>query len=99
MSDPAWPQVGMIVSFVANPDSVALGLPECDRTRKVAMFCGTVVGVKAMVPHGPGKIPTAAVSVRGRRTSRVVTIDGVACFLAEHASFTEAEQRPFPFPT
>lgn len=85
----------MIVSFVANPDSVALGLPLCDTTKKMAMFFGTVVGVAPMQPHGKGKVPTAAVTVRGK-TGRKVTIDGAACYLAEHASFAEAEQRPFP---
>lgn len=86
----------MIVSFVATVESMALGLPDYDPTKKLALFVGTVVGVKPMVPFGPGKVPTSCVTIRGRKTNRSVSIDGAKHYLAEHPSFEEAERRPFP---
>lgn len=85
----------MIVSFLANPSSVALGLPVCDSKDKVCVFTGTVVGVAPMEPHGPGKVPTAAVKVRGQ-SGKVVTVDGAGVYLREHATLEEAKQRTVP---
>jgi hypothetical protein len=92
---PEWPKVGMIVSFLANPSSVALGVPVCDPKQKVACFYGTVVGVKAMEPHGIGKVPTACVSIRGQ-SGRTVVVDGAGVYLNEHPSFEAAKARPVP---
>lgn len=93
---PKWPAVGSIVSFVATVESMALGLPDFDRTKKVALFIGTVTGCNPMAPHGIGRVPTACVTVRGRKTNKSVSLDGAKHYLAEHASFEEAERRPFP---
>lgn len=95
MSDSGWPAIGQIVSFFANPDSMALALPACDTTKPLRLFCGTVTDVGDMQSHGAGKIPTKAVTIRGRKGTSV-TIDGAACYLRDHPSFTEAEKRKIP---
>lgn len=75
-----FPPVGAWVTFTCGRDSLALGVP----TPVDSVFdpvaqtvAGKVVSVKPMAPFGPGKIPTAAVTIKGR-SGKVVTIDGAA---------------------
>lgn len=80
-SETAFPQLGDICTFAVTNESMALGLPSLEPAgAKLVTFAGEVVKVSPMVPFGPGKIPTAAVTVKGR-TGRTVVIDGAACDL------------------
>lgn len=89
----SFPAVGSIVTFESDADSLALGVPKpvdfsAPLDRRLCV-CGTVVAVKPMAPTGPGKVPTAAVTVRGR-TGKEVVIDGAACLLKVWGTWGEA---------
>lgn len=88
-----FPPIGGIVTFESDAASLALGVPSpvdfnAPLDRRVCV-CGTVVAVQPMTPTGSGKVPTAAVTVRGR-TGREVTIDGAACLLKVWPTWAEA---------
>jgi len=77
---------GTIVSFQADPASMALLVPTAGSVR----FCGEVIETKPIVPFGPGKIPNVCCKVRGK-TGKEVSIDFVGLFGAVHESWKEAE--------
>lgn len=77
---------GDIISFYAEPSSMALRVPVYGTRR----FCGEVVNVEPMQPFGPGAIPDANVKVRGR-TGAEVQVSFVALYGQVHASWKEAE--------
>lgn len=88
-----FPPIGSICTFTCERGSLELGVPTpyapgSPKDRRTTA-CGTVVEVKPMEPYGPGKIPTAAVTVEGR-TKKRVTIDGAGCDLKVWASWSEA---------
>lgn len=93
MTAPAFPPLGAIVSFECDRASLEIGMPSpYDWTHpmdKRVAACGKVVAVAPMQPHGPGKIPTAAVTIEGR-TGKRVTIDGAGCRLKVWPGWTEA---------
>lgn len=79
---PPFPPVGAFVTFCVTPDSMALRLPSQEpKGTPLRCFAGKVVKVAPMQPYGPGKIPTAAVTVEGFATKLRVVIDGAACDL------------------
>lgn len=92
MASSDFPPKGAIVTFVSARGSLELGVPvpvDSVFDPKAVMAAGTVVNVKPMEPFGPGKIPTAAVTIKGR-SGKTVTVDGVACRVEARDTWDEA---------
>lgn len=90
---PTFPPLGTIVTFQTDKQSLQLGTPVPVRwdhpLDQLITACGKVVEVRPIKPHGPGKVPTAAVTVEGRSKKRL-TIDGAGCYLHVWPGWDEA---------
>jgi hypothetical protein len=89
----SFPPLKSIVTFESDAASLAMGVPSpVDFSKPLdrrLCVCGTVVAVRPMEPSGPGKVPSAAVTVEGR-TKKRVTIDGAGCLLKVWSTWAEA---------
>lgn len=88
---PPFPRVGAIVTFTCSAASMALRLPQQEPGEPLHCYVGKVTKVAPMKPYGPGKIPTAAVTVQGR-TGLFVVVDGVAVDLMDWPSWGAAQE-------
>lgn len=77
--------MGQIVTFYRDPEAVK----NCVITPGSDVYSGEVIGLFDVEPWGPGKIPDAGLTVRGRK-GRTLRISAVANCAEHHSNWQEA---------